>query len=291
MKQLEESLKYFKNNNKNMQTTIVIPTLKDNIEYLKTTIKSIKKYAKEDHEIIVVTNNGPAFYIPIQGIKVYHTETQGQGGAVNLGIKAASNEYIYVSDDDVVFPPNFEELTEKAKEVDFLSGNFMENESKGGAAAPFIKHDCGNTYKDFNWEEFEKSSMEMKEDVWENGFGFPLLFKKSLWEKIEGYDIEYDPWGSNIESDLEYKIMLSGIMPRRWRGAVTYHFAQVSGTFIKPEALPFWDKNRGYFERKWGIARAGAPEIWMCDFKINGTNLIYKPEWAKLEDNQNIVYE
>lgn len=274
-----------------MKVSIIIPTLRDNLDYLKTTIKSIKKYAKEEHEIIVVTNNGPAFHVPIEGIKVYHVERQGQGSAVNTGVRAATNEYIYISDDDVIFPPNWEELTEKAKEVEFLSGNFMENESKGGAAAPFVRNDCGNTPEDFDWEKFEKDSIEMREEKLENGFGFPLLLKKELWEKVEGYDEDYDPWGTNIDSDLEYKIMLAGIMPKRWRGVITYHFSQVSGAFIKPEALPYWDRNTKHFERKWGIVRAGAPEIWFCDFKINGTNLIYKPEWAKLEDNPNIVYE
>jgi len=274
-----------------MKISIIIPTLKDNLPYLKMTVESIKKYAKEDHEIIVVTNNGPAWDVPIEGIKVIHNEAQGQGGAVNLGVKNATNEYIFISDDDVVFSPNWEELTEKVKEVEFLSGNFMENESKGGAAAPFVRNDCGNDTETFDWEKWEKDSMEMKEDKLEDGFGFPLLMKKELWERIGGYDESYDPWGSNIDSDLEYSIMLAGVEPKRWRGVLTYHFSQVSGTFIKPEADEYLTRNRNNFERKWGIARAGAPEIWYCDFKINGTNLIYKPDWAKLEDNPNIIYE
>ena len=273
-----------------MRLSIIIPTLRENFEYLKTTIDSIKKYAKEDHEIIVATNNGPAWEVPIEGIKVVHNEAQGQCGAVNKAVKEATCEYIYISDDDVVFPPNFEELTEKAKEVDFLSGNFMENGSKGGAAAPFILNDCGKTPQEFNWEEWEKKSIEMAEPVLQNGFGFPLICKKSLWEEIEGYDENLDPWGSGCDSDLEYKLMLKGIMPKRWRGVLTYHFSQVSGSFIKPEALPFWDRNRRYFEQKFGIVRAGAPDIWFCNFKIPFQNLRYRPSWAKLENNDNIDY-
>lgn len=274
-----------------MKISIIIPTLKDNLPYLKMTIESIKKYAKEDHEIIVVTNNGPAWDVPIEGIKVIHNEAQGQGGAVNLGVKNATNEYIYISDDDVVFPPNWEELTEKVKEVEFLSGNFMESGKKGGVAAPFITNDCGDTPDTFDYEKWEKDSIEMKEDKFENGFGFPLLCKKELWEKIEGYDESFDPWGSGIDSDLEYKLMLLNIMPKRWRGVLTYHIAQVSGTFWKPEADEYLARNRVNFERKWGLAKAPAPNIWYCDFKLNNNNLIYRPEWAKLEDNPNIIYE
>ncbi len=276
-----------------MKTSIIIPTLKDNLEYLKLTVASIKKYQTEEHEIIVVSNNGDNFEIDIPGIIHLHRPEQGQCGAVNLGVKNATCGYILISDDDVVFPPNWEELTWKAEEDEykFVSGNFMENEKKGGAAAPFIRNNCGETPADFDWPKFEKDSMEMRENKWETGFGFPLMCKKELWDAIGGYDEEYDPWGASCDSDIEYKVMLYGIKPMRWRGVVTYHFAQVSGTFQKPEALPFWDKNRGYFERKWSLAKARAPEIWFADFKLNGTNLRYKPEWAKLQDNENIFYE
>jgi len=271
-----------------MRLSIIIPTLRENENYLKLTIESIRKYAKEDNEIIVATNNGPAWDVPIEGIKVVHREEQGQCGAVNLGVKNATNEYIYISDDDVVFAPNWEELTEKAKEVEFLSGNFMENATKGGAAAPFVVNNCGTDTNNFDWAKWDNDSLTMKEDRWQNGFGFPLICKKSLWEEIEGYDENLDPWGSGCDSDIEYKVALKGIMPMRWRGVLTYHFSQVSGSFTKPEALPFWDRNRRYFEQKFGIARAGSPDIWFCNFKIDGKNLRYRPSWAKLYGNSFI---
>ena len=256
--------------------TIIIPTMKDNLVYLKACVESIKKYSTQEHEIIVISN--PEYYdIPIEGIKRLHTDRQGQCGAVNLGVKEATQEYILISDDDVIFPPNWEDMIEKAKEVEFMSGVFVENGSKGGVAAPFITKDYGNTPEDFNWEEWGKVQGE---DKWENGFGFPLICKKSFWERIEGYDENYDPWGSNCDSDLEYKVMLAGVMPKRWRGAPTYHFGQVSGIFDHTE---YWRKNRTYFEQKWGIRRADCPAIWYCDFIIDGDNLKYKPGWAKYD--------
>jgi len=261
-----------------MKITIVIPTMKNNLPYLKCCVESIKKYSTENHEIIVV-NNPDDYEIPIKGITQIYSSVQGQGRAVNLGAEAAKNEYVLISDDDVVFPPNWEEMIKKAKEVDFFSGNFVESGKKGGVAAPFIIKDFGDNPENFNWEKWEKFKGE---DKWENGFGFPLICKKSFWEKIEGYDENYDPWGSNIDSDLEYKVMLAGVMPKRWRGAPTYHFGQVSGIFKHQD---YWQKNRTYFEQKWGLRRADTPNIWYCDLIIDGDNLRYKPRWAKLKDN------
>ena len=271
-----------------MKISIIIPTFSEvSQDYVKMTVESIKKYSTEEHEIIVVSNPDPFYEIPIDGIKRLHSPSQGQCAAVNLGVREATNEYVLISDDDVVFPPNWEELIEKAKEVDFLSGVFMER-GQGVPCDPYVIYNPGDTPATFRWEEFEQKAIELAEPRWENGFGFPLLFKKSLWEEIEGYDENYDPWGSNCDSDLEYKLMLRGIMPMRWRGVVTYHFACVSGTFTRPEAQPYWHKNTNYFSEKWGITRARIPAIWHCDFKIDGKTLRYKPSWAKLLGNPNI---
>jgi len=260
--------------------SIIIPTMKDNIPYLKACVESIKKYATNDnYEIIVVSNPDPIYDIDIDGIRRLHSPEQGQCRAVNLGVREAKGEYILISDDDVIFPKNWEDLVEKAKEVEFLSGNFVESGVKGGVAAPFITKDFGNTPDEFKWEEWENN--DLAEDKWEDGFGFPLICKKEFWEKIEGYDEEYDPWGSNCDSDLEYKVMLAGVMPRRWRGAPTYHFGQVSGIFTREEADPYLQKNKTYFERKWGIRRADCPDIWYCNFIIDGEGLKYKPDWMK----------
>lgn len=269
-----------------MKISIIIPTLEKNLRYLSACVESIKKYSSEDHEIIVVTNPDPYYDFQVEGITRLHSPVQGQCAAVNLGVKSANTEYILVSDDDVIFPPCWEKLLDKAKRIDFLSGHFVENGTKGGVAAPFVTKDFGNTPDEFKWKEWEEDD-SFNTDTMETGFGFPLICKKELWEKIGGYDEEYDPWGSNCDSDLEYKIMLSGVTPMRWRGAGTYHFGQVSGIF-KPENDEFWKKNTRYFEQKWGIVRARTPEIWYCNFLIDGDAIKYRPEWARFEENPNV---
>jgi glycosyltransferase involved in cell wall biosynthesis len=272
-----------------MKVSIIVPVLVNSLEtkpdnwlWLKKCLHSIKKNSKENHEIIVVTNNGNPIQVPLEGIKVIHNQPQGQCQAVNLGIAAAENEYVMIIDEDMVFPINWEEITEKAKEYPFISGTLME---RGGS---FLVNSCGDSPLNFDEQKFEQDSLTMAEPKWENGFGFPLVCKKEFWQKLGGYDEQFDPWGSNCDSDLEYKVMLSGSLPMRWRGTIFYHFAQVSGTFA-PEMGGFVQGNVRKFESKWGFARARAPEIWSCDFTIPKDKLLYKPSWAKLEDNPYVV--
>ena len=266
-----------------MKVSIIIPVfinnpkIKDNWTYLEKCMHSLKKNSKEEHEIIVTTNNGERVECPIEGVKQIHTEQQGQCIAVNMAVREAKNEYVMIIDDDMVFPTNWEELTEKAKEYDFISGNLME---RGGS---FVVNSCGGL-ADFDEQKFEADALMLKKDEWETGFGFPLLCKKSVWELVEGYDEGYDPWGSNCDSDLEYKLMLAGIMPMRWKGVLVYHFAHGSGTF-EPAQDQFWRANLRRFEEKWGLLRANSPHIWSCDFVIDGEKLRYRPSWAKLEGN------
>jgi len=258
-------------------------TKQDNWSYLEKCVHSFKKNSKGEHEFIVATNNGEFIECPIEGVKQVHIERQGQCGAVNLGVKEAHNEYVMIIDEDFIFPLNWEELVEKAKEYDFVSGNLME---RGGS---FAICDCGGLLN-FDEQKFEAESLRMAKQEWETGFGFPLICKKSVWELVEGYDEGYDPWGSNCDSDLEYKLMLAGIMPMRWKGVLFYHFVSVSGTFA-PENHSFWQQNIRRFEEKWGLLRANSPHIWSCDFVIDGEKLRYKPKWAKLENNPNVYYK
>ncbi len=258
-------------------------TKPDNWSYLEKCVHSFKKNSKEEHEFLIITNNGEKVECPIEGIKQIHTEQQGQCVAVNIGVKEAENEYVMIIDEDFIFPTNWEELIEKAKEYDFVSGNLME---RGGS---FVVNNCGSLL-DFDEQKFEADALMLRKNEWENGFGFPLICKKSVWELVEGYDEEYDPWGSNCDSDIEYKLMLAGIMPKRWKGVLFYHFASVSGTFA-PEQDRFWRANTRRFEVKWGFARANSPHIWNCDFVIDGDRLTYRPKWAILDGNPNVYHK
>jgi len=265
-----------------MKISIIIPVFaRTSKDYIKLCLESIHKYSKEKHEIIVCVN--PALniegYEDLSATYIIASDVQGQWHANNLMARKASNEWIMLIDDDTVLPLNWEEIFEHL-ESDVVSMNCMEPDwTHRGIAPPFVHYDCGKNPQEFNWDEFEKKSMELREEKMEQGYSYPFLFKKSLWEKVGGWNEEMDPWGSNGDSDFQHLVNLAGVTPMRWRGVLAYHFSMQSGTFTLPEADPYLARNRRLFEQKWGIVRAGSPEIWYNKLNLPNPNLRFRPSW------------
>lgn len=272
-----------------MKITILIPTLANDKSqpYLRKCVEMIRKNSEEAHDIKVMVNgeNFPTLSdLPAQ---VSFMRQPGQCGAVNALAKTVETEWMMVTDDDSMFPPQWERIFENIDKSDVICMNSMES-GKIGAAPPFVVNNCGQTVQEFDQEKFERESLNLgmsdlkvvKGENPEKGFSFPFLVKKSLWDKIGGYDEAYDPWGSNCDSDLFYKFVLAGVTPLRDRRILNYHFSQISGTF-EPAQHSYWMRNRSYFERKWGFRRADSPDIWNS-VTIPYEQLAYKPDWAQL---------
>jgi len=283
----------------NMKVSILIPTLANekSLPYLEKCIKTIRETQSVAHDIKVMINGG-VMKQPKLPAAFYFTKGQGQCQAVNKASKEANTEWLLVTNDDQVFPPNWERMFEDEilAKSDVICMNSMES-GKIGAAPPFVVNDCGRDLESFNHEKFNKDAVDLgsgegsRPDHLEKGFNLPFLVKKELWDKIGGYDESYDPWGSNSDSDLYYKFKLAGVQPYRDRRILNYHFSQISGTFdfmnqarelwdaetkLKEE---YWNKNTRYFQEKWGFVRARSPEIW---FEINiPKENKYHPEWEK----------
>lgn len=209
---------------------------------------------------------------------------QGQCAAVNRVAKEVDTPWLMVSNNDMVFPPYwFEKITETMDNFGLLvaSPNLVEP-SKG--APPFIEKFCGGLGGDFDkycFLNFANSYKEHEnrpvENLIENGFNLPFLIRKDVWDTIGGYDEMYDPWSSNSDSDLQYKIMLTGITPKRVRSSLVYHFSQVSGTFHS-DNQSYVQENYEKFRKKWGFKRASSPEIWYKP-EIPYDELKFKPDW------------
>jgi GT2 family glycosyltransferase len=102
---------------------------------------------------------------------------------------------------------------------------------------------------------------------------------------IGGYDVNYDPWGSNGDSDLQAKIYLAGAKTWRNRDAIVYHFSQTSGTF-HPDHRDHWQKNWDYFIEKWGFPRQGDDQkVWYSQDLIDYEKLKYHPWWEGKYEN------
>lgn len=263
-----------------MKVTVVIPTTQKTLPYLELCVKSLRE--NTDNWDIIVVSNGTKYTYPIDlPVRRYHVERQGQCHAVNVGVKMADvdTDYIMVSNDDMYYAPGWNQRLRFDDLV--FSPNLVEPTDNAGSAPPFLKLDGGLTLDEFNQEAVDKFVKLHEDNEVENGFNLPFFIKKEVWDTIEGYDANYDPWGSNSDTDLQTKIELAGIKPKRYRDMLVYHFGSKSGTF-NPEHQSFWQKNWDYYQDKWGFNRDElGSDTWYCKDMLpkDESRIKYKPDW------------
>lgn len=274
-----------------MRVTAIIPSLyKVDAEYLKFCVKSLRDTV--DWDIIVVTN-GTKTNEPVDlpgATKRLHVRDQGQCQAVNVGAQAASptTEYLFIVNSDMYFAPGWDRNLRFDYPV--FSPNLVEPDNNNGSAKPFVKYPA----KGFTLEEFEqplvdmfidKKIQEVHDESYreEKGLNFPLFIRKDLWDFLGGYDVAYDPWGSNSDTDLQTRINLAGIIPMRLRDVLVYHFSNKSGTFDGTHQ-DFYVNNIEYFKSKFGFDRDElGSDVWYNQDMIPADESKIKYKQAKYE--------
>ena len=261
--------------------TIIIPHLglTPEIEYafdkcyesLKETVPDIR---------ILVAKNGKVGCLHERDIRIIE---QGQCKAVNAAVAISSTPWVLVTNDDMVYPPRWwENLTtgfsEGSDKILCISPKLIEPRS---GAPTFEVYFCGGTGGDFDKEKWLEFAKNYQGQGLRTGFNLPFLIKKELWDLVGGYDVNFDPWGSNGDSDLEYKIRLAGVQPYQNRNSIVYHFSQTSGTF-HPDNRDYWQDNWNYFIQKWGFPRTDEG-IWEANFHIptKEEGRIFQPDWEE----------
>lgn len=259
--------------------TVLIPHLgnsKEQCYSLKQTLGSLWETTKS--KIIVVKNGGSQCIDPKECIQhTFIIEKQGQCKAVNAAAAIVTTPWIFVSNDDMIYSPGwFEELTDSDWGL-CISPQLVEPKSGAPTFEVFFAGGAGGDFDKQKFlgfvENYQSATMVRP------GFNLPFLISKDLWDTIGGYDINYDPWGSNSDSDLEYKIKLAGVQPIQNTSSKVYHFSQTSGTF-EPKNQSYWQKNWDYFIQKWGFPRTD-DGIWEATFKIptKEQGRKFNPEW------------
>ena len=104
-----------------MKISIIIPTL-NNLDYLKISLKSIKKNSYYEHEIIVHVNenkDNTIEYLKQNQIKYTFSKTNlGLCSSVNLAVKESSTDLILYTHDDMYFLPNWDiKLDEEVRKI------------------------------------------------------------------------------------------------------------------------------------------------------------------------------
>jgi len=257
------------------ELSIIIPHLGETKEQEYAFDECYASLRESTPEIkIIVAKNGGACSHP-RDVRVV---SQGQCKAVNAGVAITNTPWILITNDDMVYPPNWFEKLVEVENVSCISPQLVEPRQ---GAPTFITYFCGGAGGDFDKQkffEFEKNHFKQLSSI-RTGFNLPFLIKRELWDLVGGYDINYDPWGSNSDSDLEYKIRLAGVQPYQNTNCLVYHFGQTSGTF-EPRNQGAWQKNWDYFIQKWGFPRTDNG-IWEATFEIptKEQGRIFIPWW------------
>jgi len=270
--------------------TIIIPTLNHtdnpdrmrNIERARQDCLLSLEESVPDVPIILVSNGGepePISYVPSKQIKRIHLWEQNQGMAVNVGVSVTNTEWVFVSNDDMVYSPQWLEklIDGLPPSVMCLSPKLIEPRQ---GAPTFGVYFCGGAGGDFDKQKWLEFASNYKGIGYITGFNLPFLIKRELWNLIEGYDILYGEWGSNSDSDLQAKIHLTGVQPYQNTDCIVYHFSGTSGTGSSENHV-YWQKNWDYFIFKWGFERQSAPMVWFSKDIINKQKLIYNPSWKE----------
>lgn len=247
-----------------MNYSIIIPSLYEiDGEYLRLCVTSLRDSGFIG-QVIVVTNGGSQPELNIPGISIHlHTRDQGQCKAVNIGAQVAQSDWLMVSNADMYYAPGWDKNLEYGFTYTVFSPNLVEPENNNGSASPFLKLDAGFTLEEFDKKKVDVFVKSHNDNYSELGFNLPFFIKKDLWNLLEGYDPVYDPWGSNSDTDLQTRINLAGVTPRRLRDVLVYHFSNKTPTFA-PENDSFRMHNFDYFKEKFGFDRDElGSDVWM----------------------------
>lgn len=254
-----------------------------------------------DMRVIVVKNSGE----PDENYSYLHQlhqncvwinlEDQGQCKAVNAAAATVSTPWIMISNDDMIYAEGWFEQLIKPLGMIYVDNKYVDMDEFSphsivrtsdvtrvkyenilcispqliepiDGAPTFKKFFAGGAGGDFNKDAWLGYAKNHVGGFIRTGFNLPFLIRKDVWDLVGGYDVNYDPWGSNSDSDLEYKLKLAGVQPFQNVDCPVYHFSQTSGTF-EPRNRPSWEKNWQYFIDKWGFPRTD-DGIWQATFMI-----------------------
>ncbi|MBL4744725.1 MAG: glycosyltransferase [Flavobacteriaceae bacterium] len=267
--------------------------------FLKVCLESIIRTAREKDEIIVVVNNKNEFYHNVDLFKervryLHFNEDLGHGKAANIGINEASNEYVILSDHDLVFFPNW---------IDSLWKLYDSNPLIAAVSCKVINtnnsavQDFGIAYSDFNLgHPFMDLPMNhelvMKDNVAQMICTGGFMMKKYEFQRIGGFDEKFGTLYTDLDLCLRIKAM--GKKVGAASNAIAYHFggdnamlnrnykksflkADVKGVFMKKNAdviesdmSSYYQKSALYYNKKYG----GFKKYFFC----NMMNVVY-PEW------------
>ena len=232
--------------------SILIPTF-NNINYLKLTIKSIKKNSSyKNHEILLHINDGSDgtldYAIANNFSYTLSKENVGLCTAINTVSKIANSDLLLYAHDDMYFCPDWDVFL--LKEVNLLNHNLYYFsgtmiEQKSG----HISYDCGKNYADFDEKKLLDNYKKLSFYDHQGSHFAPHLVHKELWSKVNGFSEEFNP---GIGSDPDFNMKLWKENVRIFKGISKFRVYHFSSITTRKKGLK---QNKGdlTFLKKWKI--------------------------------------
>jgi len=244
-----------KSNISNPIFSILIPTW-NNLAYLQLCIKSIRKNAHFEHQIIVIINegkDGTLEWVETQTDLDYVFSDTNLG--ICFGLNAARSliqgNYVCYMNDDMYACPNWDlplknEIDAIGHNYFFLSGTMIEPTDTNNPCV--IIQPYGTDIDTFEEELLLKNYKKNTKKDWKGATWPPNVLHRDLWDLVGGMSVEFSP-GMYSDPDLSRKLWAAGV--RYFKGigeSRVYHFGSKSTGKVKH------NKGKKTFLMKWGVS-------------------------------------
>ncbi|MFY9302553.1 MAG: glycosyltransferase [Atribacterales bacterium] len=245
---------------KTLSLTSIIILTRNNLEYTKMCLESIRRYTPEPHEIIVVDNgstDGTIEYLETQEDVKLIKNGLNLGFALgnNLGLREARGEYIVILNNDTLVTEGW--LTRLI--------NSAQSNPQVGIVGPRSNYVVGvQLVKNVPYgdnmdamQEFARQWSLENSGRYEEALrviGFCMLVKREVIEKIGGFDPYYEA-GNFEDDDFCIRAQRAGFKIRIAHDVFIHHFGSKTFQSEKIDYRQVMLTNWERFKSKWGLPR------------------------------------
>lgn len=210
----------------------IIPSYR-NPAYLDLCLKSATEGRKDSStEIIVILDGFVDESMPIvekyEDVSVIPLQKNGgMQNAINLGVMNATNKYVFVVNDDNVFPSGWDKRIRLTESI----VTTVQQVEPSPSIFNFITQDLGRTAQTFRYEDwltYEKSLANPDTMLSPDGRVFPFLISKRWFMTVGGFDTFYNsPFWCDVDFWLKLELT-NQLKFDRWHGCNLYHFGSIA---------------------------------------------------------------
>jgi GT2 family glycosyltransferase len=223
-----------------MNVTFCINTCKNELDHLNLLLHSMaRNFVSRDHEILVFVDSDKDDKIT-NYLRFMHKETfpnlkiiknvgpipVGYATNINHMFEMASHEIVSYIQSDMVICPNYDvEILKHLTPNMVLSSTRIEPPLHPPGPEKHVA-DFGTDPSAFDLEKFNSLSEGLKKNHITNHFFAPFTLYKKCWLAIGGHDVSFRR--SREDSDVVWRLLLSGVEIKQCWNALVYHFTCTS---------------------------------------------------------------